>query len=186
MSAHQLIVGGQRSGKSRHAEQLGLAWLEAGAGRSVTLLATALALDEEMRARIRHHRDRRPPAFATHEEPLALCAALATLDAPQRLIVVDCLTLWLTNWLMPANAQPDSAGWQSECAALLQLLPKLRSPVVFVSNEIGWGLSPLSRELRDFVDELGRLNQAVAGCCDQLTLMVAGQAWSRPVQEKRS
>jgi adenosylcobinamide kinase / adenosylcobinamide-phosphate guanylyltransferase len=112
-----------------------------------------------------------------------LSAALAQIDDASTLIVVDCLTLWLTNWLMPAQGAPHPDHWAVERAALLELLPRLASPVVFVSNEVGWGISPLGREVRHFVDELGRLNQDVARRCARLTLMVAGQAWTRPVEE---
>jgi adenosylcobinamide kinase/adenosylcobinamide-phosphate guanylyltransferase len=181
MSAHQLIVGGQRSGKSRHAERLALRW-QASGGR-VVVIATALAADDEMRARIAHHRAARPAGFETVEAPLALAAALGALDGDRTLVVVDCLTLWLVNWLMPMDGTPDVVGWQAERAALLATLPRLRSPVVFVSNEVGWGVSPLGREVRDYIDELGRLNQDVARRCGQLTLMVAGQAWTRPVED---
>ncbi|MDR7272540.1 adenosylcobinamide kinase/adenosylcobinamide-phosphate guanylyltransferase [Pelomonas saccharophila] len=178
MSAHELIVGGQRSGKSRRAEKLALAW----PGR-VVVIATALAADAEMRERIAHHRASRPAGFETLEAPLALSAALQQTDDAAALVVVDCLTLWLVNWLMPVSGTPDAAGWQAERTALLGLLPRLQSRVVFVSNEVGWGVSPLGREVRDYVDELGRLNQDVARRCGQLTLMVAGQAWTRPVED---
>ncbi|KQV47316.1 hypothetical protein ASC95_24430 [Pelomonas sp. Root1217] len=178
MSAHELIVGGQRSGKSRQAEKLALAW----PGR-VVVIATALAADEEMRERIAHHRASRPAGFTTLEVPLALSAALQQADDANTLVIVDCLTLWLVNWLMPMNGAPDAAGWQAERAALLDLLPRLKSRVVFVSNEVGWGVSPLGREVRGYIDELGRLNQDVARLCGRLTLMVAGQAWTRPVEE---
>lgn len=181
MSAHELIVGGQRSGKSRQAERLALRW-QAGDGR-VTVVATALAADDEMRERIQHHRATRPAGFDTIEAPLVLSAALQQADNPGRLLVVDCLTLWLTNWLMPMNGAPDTSGWQAERATLLDLLPRLQSPVVFVSNEVGWGVSPLGREVRDYVDELGRLNQDITRRCGRLTLMVAGQAWTRPVED---
>lgn len=181
MSPHELIVGGQRSGKSRRAERLALGWQDRGG--QVAVIATARAADDEMRERIAHHRATRPAGFETIEAPLALSAALAEADLPDRLIVVDCLTLWLVNWLMPASGAPDAAGWQAERAALLDLLPRLSSPIVFVSNEVGWGVSPLGREVRDYVDELGRLNQDVARRCARLTLMVAGQAWTRPVEE---
>ncbi len=180
-SAHELIVGGQRSGKSRHAESLALRW----SGR-VAVVATALAADDEMRARIAHHRATRPAGFETIEAPLHLSAALRQADDANTLLVVDCLTLWLVNWLMPmepVGGAPHAAGWAAERAALLDLLPRLASPVVFVSNEVGWGVSPLGREARHYVDELGRLNQDVARLCGRLTLMVAGQAWTRPVEE---
>jgi len=178
---HQLIVGGQRSGKSRHAEKLAQDWLSQAAGRQVTVLATALALDEEMQARITRHQADRPAGFATVEAPLALTAALQANAAAERLILVDCLTLWLTNWLMPISGRPDLCAWEAERQALLLALPTLPGRIVFVSNEVGWGVSPMSREARFFVDELGRLNQAVAARCQDLTLMVAGQAWTRPL-----
>ncbi|MEJ6000602.1 bifunctional adenosylcobinamide kinase/adenosylcobinamide-phosphate guanylyltransferase [Paucibacter soli] len=185
MAAHQLIVGGQRSGKTRHAEAVALRWLAAAPEHGVCVLATALAWDEEMRQRIARHRADRPARFDTVEVPLALSQALRAQSAPGRLLLVDCLTLWLTNWLMPMHGQPDRRGWEAERSAMLDALPALTSPVIFVSNETGWGVSPLGREVREFVDELGRLNQAVAGRCQDLTLMVAGQAWTRPVHQER-
>lgn len=182
--AHHLVVGGQRSGKSRHAEGLARAWLDRDPARhAVTVVATARAGDDEMRARIERHRRDRPAGFATVEEPLGLAAVLATHSTPGRLLLVDCLTLWLTNALMPAQPTTGLAGrWPRERALLLELLPRLPGPVVLVSNEVGWGVSPLSREVRDFIDELGRLNQDIARRCATLTLMVAGQPWSRPVE----
>jgi adenosylcobinamide kinase/adenosylcobinamide-phosphate guanylyltransferase len=176
---HRLIVGGQRSGKSRHAERLAQGWLAEAPEHKVTVLATALALDEEMRVRIAQHRQQRPADFDTVEAPLALTETLQAIAAPQRLILVDCLTLWLTNWLMPIDGAPDLAGWQRERQALLDALPRLASPLIFVSNEVGWGVSPMTSEARFYVDELGRLNQAVATRCERLTLMVAGQPWTR-------
>lgn len=180
---HRLIVGGQRSGKSRHAEALGQAWLRASADHGVTVVATALAADDEMRERIERHRQARPAGFDTVEAPLGLAAALRERASPQRLLIVDCLTLWLTNWLMPVGGMSQAAAWRDECEALLGMLGGLPSPVVFVSNEVGWGIVPLSREVREYVDELGRLNQAVAQRCSKLTLMVAGQAWTREVAD---
>lgn len=182
MSAgHHLIVGGQRSGKSRQAERLAQAWLRESEAHSVTVVATALAFDDEMCERIRRHQQERPVGMATVEAPLRLAEALHAQAAPGRLLLVDCLTLWLTNWLMPAEGQADLAAWRAEREALLAVLPALPSPVVFVSNEVGWGIVPMSSEVRAFVDELGWLNQVVAQRCDQVTLMVAGQAWTRPV-----
>ncbi|WAC73122.1 bifunctional adenosylcobinamide kinase/adenosylcobinamide-phosphate guanylyltransferase [Roseateles sp. SL47] len=180
MAAHQLIVGGQRSGKSRQAERLAQRWL-ATPGHQVSIIATALAHDEEMRQRIAHHQAERPKGFETLEEPLQLSEALRQHASPRRLLVVDCLTLWLTNWLMPMTGEPRLEDWRTECAALQQLLPSLSSPVIFVSNEVGWGVMPMGREVRAYVDELGRLNQLVARQCAELTLMVAGQPWTRPV-----
>ncbi|MBT9455859.1 MAG: bifunctional adenosylcobinamide kinase/adenosylcobinamide-phosphate guanylyltransferase [Burkholderiaceae bacterium] len=184
MPDHHLIVGGQRSGKSRQAESLALAWLRADAAHRVTVVATAMAHDEEMQQRIARHRQDRPAGFATIEAPLDLAAALAQAAAPGRLLIVDCLTLWLTNWLMPISGRADQAGWQQARQDLMDALPALASPVLFVSNEVGWGIVPMSLEVREFVDELGRLNQQVAERCAKLTLMVAGQAWTREVEAK--
>ena len=175
---HHLIVGGQRSGKSGQAERLALA-----AGLEVCVIATAQAGDQEMAERIAHHRAMRPAAFGTVESPLALAEVLRTEARPGRLLLVDCLTLWLTNWLMPLQGPSDLHAWQRERQALLDLMPDLPSPLILISNEVGWGVSPMSREARFFVDELGRLNQAVASRCRTLTLMVAGQPWSRTVIE---
>ncbi|MDI1258374.1 bifunctional adenosylcobinamide kinase/adenosylcobinamide-phosphate guanylyltransferase [Aquabacterium sp.] len=181
MPEHHLIVGGQRSGKSRQAERLAQAWLRQSEAHSVTVVATALAFDDEMRERIQRHQQERPVGMATAEAPLRLAETLRAQALPGRLLLVDCLTLWLTNWLMPAEGQADLTAWRAERGALLAVLPHLPSPVVFVSNEVGWGIVPMSREVRAFVDELGWLNQAVAQRCGQVTLMVAGQAWTRPV-----
>lgn len=182
-SPHHLVVGGQRSGKSRHAEALARRWRDGGAERGVVVVATALAGDDEMRARIERHQRERPAGFSTVEAPLNLAQALRQASAPGRLLLVDCLTLWLTNWLMPLSGQPDHQAWEAEREALLATLPTLASPVVFVSNEVGWGVVPLGREMRRFVDELGWLNQAVARRCAQLTLVVAGQPWTRAVSD---
>jgi adenosylcobinamide kinase / adenosylcobinamide-phosphate guanylyltransferase len=178
---HHLIVGGQRSGKSRHAERMAQQWLAASAEHRVTVVATAVAWDDEMRERIARHQADRPVTMATVEEPLALSRVLREQAQPGRLLLVDCLTLWLTNWLMPAQGSADMAAWRAEREAMLATLADLASPVVFVSNEVGWGVIPMSCEVRAFVDELGRLNQDVALRCADLTLMIAGQAWTRPV-----
>ncbi len=183
-SAHHLIVGGQRSGKSGHAERLAASWLAQAPGREVVVVATAQAWDDEMRARIARHQADRPAGWCTVEEPLQLTRVLLQEAASHRLLLVDCLTLWLTNWLMPMDGQPDLLAWRAECEALIDALHRSPSTVVLISNEVGWGVIPLSSEVRAFVDELGRLNQAVARCCGELTLMVAGQAWTRPVEAR--
>ena len=175
---HELILGGQRSGKSRCAEARAQAWLAGDPGRSALLIATARPLDDEMRVRIERHRlDRaaRLPEMATLEEPVALGQALRANAKPQRLIVVDCLTLWLTNLLMPQRGQSfDDAALGRARDAVLDALRSAPEPVVLVSNEIGLGVAPLGAETRHFVDELGRLHQAVAEVCSRVTLMVAG------------
>ena len=179
---HHLIIGGQRSGKSRQAERLAQSWLRQSDQHEVTVVATALAFDDEMRQRILRHQQDRPVGMASVEAPMALADALREHAVPGRLLLVDCLTLWLTNWLMPAQGVADMQAWRAEREALLTVLPSLPSPVVFVSNEVGWGIVPMSREVREFVDELGWLNQAVAQRCAEITLMVAGQPWTRSVQ----
>jgi len=174
---HHLVLGGQRSGKSRRAEALAAAWLDA-PGREAVLVATASGGDAEMAERIAtHRRDRaeRVPGLATVEEPRALAAALRGCGAPQRLVIVDCLTLWLTNLLMPlTGAAVDPDTLTSAIDDLSLALRTSPGPVVLVSNEIGLGLTPLSREARRFVDELGRLHQRIAADCADVTLMVAG------------
>ncbi|URI11728.1 bifunctional adenosylcobinamide kinase/adenosylcobinamide-phosphate guanylyltransferase [Aquincola tertiaricarbonis] len=175
---HELILGGQKSGKSRTAEARAAAWLQAGAGREATLVATALAGDEEMDRRIQRHREERAarvPGLATVEVPRALPEAVQQLAAPQRLLVVDCLTLWLTQLAMPLHGPAaDEAALAAQRSALCRALAQAGGPVVLVSNEIGLGVAPMSREARRFIDALGLLHQAVAAACSRVTLMVAG------------
>lgn len=177
----ELILGGQRSGKSRRAELLAQNWLAQSPSHEAVLIATGQPWDDEMRARIaRHQADRaeRVPGMRTHEEPLALPEALGRCSNPHTLVVVDCLTLWLTNWLMPAeNNQSNKPLWQQLRglnAMLSGAITLATGPVILVGNEIGLGVIPMGRETRDFVDELGRLNQEVAARCTHVTLMVAG------------
>ena len=175
----EFILGGQRSGKSRRAELLARAWLAGAPERRAVMAATGQAWDEEMRDRIaRHQADRavRVPGMVTVEEPLALAEALRRHSDPHTLIVVDCLTLWLTNLMMPADpacalgeAAVIAAG-EDLCAAIAAA----PGPVVLVGNEIGLGVIPMGREVRAFVDALGRLNQQVAASCQRVTLMAAG------------
>ena len=179
----ELIVGGQKSGKTRRAEQAARDWMDAGPGRSAVYLATGQAWDAEMRARIaRHQLDRaqRVPGMHTVEAPRQLAQALQQHSQPQTLVVVDCLTLWLTNWLMPApeldieSKMAESQDWQAQRALFLDVLPQCPGPVVVVGNEIGMGVIPMGQEVRAFVDALGRLNQDVAQVCSRATLMAAG------------
>lgn len=178
MVGHELILGGARSGKSRCAEGRAAAWLAQHPHHRATLVATALAGDDEMAARIARHRlDRaaRVPGLATVEEPLAPGAVLRRLADPRHLLVLDCLTLWLTQCLLPPPGLPvDEATWPRERAALLAALQDHPSPVLLVSNEIGLGVLPLAREARACVDALGHLHQDLARLCPRVTLMVAG------------
>lgn len=174
----EFILGGQRSGKSRCGEQRAARWLAAHPSHRATLLATAEGGDDEMRERIaRHQQDRRErvPALTAEEVGLDLAGAVRRLGAPDTLLLVDCLTLWLTRWLMPMEgSSAGSEGWPVALDHLVSALKASPSPVVLVSNEIGMGLAPLSREARRYVDELGRLHQQVAAVCPNATLMVAG------------
>ena len=179
----ELILGGQKSGKSRRAELLAREWLAASAQNRAVLIATAQPWDDEMRTRIaRHQADRaqRVPGMATVEEPLALAEALARHSHVDVLVVVDCLTLWLTNLLMPVSGdnfklnKPLATVELSWLAPLLIAIENAPGSVVLVGNEIGLGVIPLGAEVRAFVDALGQLNQAVAGACARVTLMAAG------------
>lgn len=174
---HELVLGGCKSGKSRCAEQRASDWL-ASPQRAACLIATALPGDGEMRERIARHRAdraRRVPALGTVEEPIALAKAIAEHSDEHRLLIVDCLTLWLTNLLMPMEG-PSMGGdaWAAQEQGLIEALRCARGPVVLVSNEIGWGVSPLGAEARRFVDTLGMLHQRVASACSHVTLMAAG------------
>ena len=184
---HELILGGQRSGKSRRAESLAVDWLAASPNHRAVFIATAQPWDDEMRQRIsRHQQDRaeRLPGMRTVEEPLLLAEAIQQHSQPSTLIVVDCLTLWLTNWTMPASEPTALPGSEknrpfrhtpyTSIAMLLEAIDAAPGPVVLVSNEIGLGVIPLGREVRAYVDALGRLNQDVAKACQRVTLMAAG------------
>jgi adenosylcobinamide kinase/adenosylcobinamide-phosphate guanylyltransferase len=157
-----LVLGGARSGKSRHAEEL-----IAAAGGKPVYIATAQALDEEMRRRIAAHRARRGEGWTTVEAPLELAHALGALD-PGGPALVDCLTLWLSNAML---AKRDLAR---ECNALIDALEACAAPVVAVSNEVGMGIVPDTALGRAFRDAQGILNQRVAALADRVVLIAAG------------
>jgi adenosylcobinamide kinase / adenosylcobinamide-phosphate guanylyltransferase len=160
-----LILGGARSGKSALAERLAHE-----SGQAVIYIATAQARDAEMAARIAHHRDRRPAHWQSVEEPLALANALRAYARPDRCVLVDCLTLWLSNLLGDA----DDKRFVRECEALLDVLPALPGELLFVSNEVGLGVVPMGELTRRFVDEAGRLHQAMAASCERVLFVAAG------------
>ncbi|HVK99062.1 MAG TPA: bifunctional adenosylcobinamide kinase/adenosylcobinamide-phosphate guanylyltransferase [Dongiaceae bacterium] len=159
-----LILGGARSGKSALAEQRARA-----SGKRVVYVATAEARDGEMSNRIGHHRQRRPADWQTVEEPLHLAQALREHQQLDTLILVDCLTLWLSNLL----CREDDALLQQEKAALLDHLAT-NPDLILVSNETGLGVVPLGELSRRFVDEAGWLHQATAAQARRVTLVVAG------------
>ncbi len=168
----ELVLGGQRSGKSHHAEQRAQAWLAADPAHRVVFVATAEAGDGEMASRIdRHRADRaaRLPRADTVEEPRALSATIAARSDARTLLVVDCLTLWLAN-LYPTD--DADIAWKTE--TLAGVVAAAAGPVVLVSNEIGLGVVPMGRETRAYVDALGRINQRMAALCERVVLVVAG------------
>ena len=171
----ELILGGARSGKSREAERRA-----ADSCLAVTVIATAEALDDEMLARIRRHQADRPAAWRTVEAPVALADTLRRETAPGRCVIVDCLTLWLSNLLAEAHTLPagttadDLPLFRRERDALLAALPTLPGRVILVANEVGLGLVPETPLGRLFRDEAGRLNQAVAALCPRVVFVAAG------------
>lgn len=179
LARSELILGGQRSGKSRRAEQLACDWLAASPGHRAVLVATGQAWDDEMRQRIaRHQADRaqRVPGLSTVEAPREVADALRRASDERTLVVVDCLTLWLTHLTMPMDpAQAlDETAVVAAGEALCVAIGAAPGPVVLVGNEIGLGVIPMGAETRRFVDALGRLNQRVAAVCERVTFMAAG------------
>lgn len=177
----ELILGGARSGKSLLAEQRARECAE-NSGLKVIYVATAQALDGEMSRRVAHHRERRPAEWGCVEEPQHLPQRLHELAAADTCLLVDCLTLWLSNLLFAGRAATQAeAGEAIDCpllgeqtAALVEALPQLPGRIILVSNEVGWGIVPMHPVSRLFTDEQGRLNQRVAAVCDQVTLVAAG------------
>jgi adenosylcobinamide kinase/adenosylcobinamide-phosphate guanylyltransferase len=177
MAYTELILGGQKSGKSRRAEAAAHDWLQGAAGRDAVLIATGQPHDAEMRERIaRHQRDRaaRVPGLRTVEAPLQLAEAIAAHSAPGTLVVADCLTLWLTNWLLPAHGSPRADEVAAAIEALEMAVCDARGPLLLVGNEIGLGVIPMGRDVRAFVDALGGLNQRMAAACSRVVFMAAG------------
>jgi adenosylcobinamide kinase / adenosylcobinamide-phosphate guanylyltransferase len=173
-SRKTLVIGGARSGKSAWAERQAAA-----AQCPVTVVVTGQALDGEMAERIALHRAQRPAHWRTVEAPLALAGALQREARSDGLLVVDCLTLWLTNLLL-AEGFDDTAVWRPsatyrrEVDALLDGLPALPGQVLLIGNEVGHGIVPMGALNRVFVDENGRLHQALAQRCDAVRFVMAG------------
>lgn len=178
---NELILGGARSGKSRHAEQRALDAARQD-GLKVVYIATAESRDGEMARRIAHHRERRPADWGCIEEPLHLAARLRELATPDTCILIDCLTLWLSNLIFAGQAAAQAEACEAiscpifacEIAALIETLPQLPGRIILVSNEVGWGIVPMHPVSRLFADEQGRLNQRVAAVCQRVTLVAAG------------
>jgi adenosylcobinamide kinase/adenosylcobinamide-phosphate guanylyltransferase len=162
-----LIIGGCRSGKS--AEALRMA--EALEADRRLFVATCRPYDAEMRTRIERHRRARDASWETLEVPLALSAALETHNDRRHVILVDCLTLWITNLML--DAQPEDAV-TAQISGLTQALKAMRCPVILVANEVGQGIVPENPMARRFRDWAGMVNQQVAACADQVMWMMAG------------
>ena len=167
MAAHDtgsvLVLGGARSGKSRFAENLVLS-----TGLRRHYVATGRAWDEEMQARIAKHREDRGPDWNTIEEPLDLTFALKTLDRPGEVVLVDCLTLWVTNLMM------EGRDMATEFRALAEFVTHAQARIVFVSNEVGLGIVPENRMAREFRDHAGRLHQLIAEVAKEVYFIAAG------------
>ena len=158
-----LVLGGARSGKSRYAEAV----IER-AAETALYIATGTAGDSAMAARIAHHRARRGPRWTTIEEPIAVAALLATEARPDRPILVDCLTLWLSNVLLAGR------DVEADCEELLEALKNLAGPAVLVANEVGLGIVPDNDLAIQFRDHAGRLNQRIAALAGRVVFMAAG------------
>jgi adenosylcobinamide kinase/adenosylcobinamide-phosphate guanylyltransferase len=164
----ELILGGVRSGKSRLAEKLAKA-----SGLAVTCIATARVGDEAMRQRVEEHRRRRSGEWGLVEEPLALAGTLRQHAEEKRCLIVDCLTLWLTQLL----CETDVNRLRQERDELLETLPHLPGHIILIGNETNMGVLPMGELSRLYCDEAGRLHQELAGLCDRVILMVAGLPW---------
>ena len=165
MTPHRrvLVLGGARSGKSRMAQQ----WAGS-ASETRILLATAQAFDDEMSARIAHHRSTRDASWQTKETPLDLTEAVRANACPGKVVLVDCLTMWLSNIMLDGR----DAGRETD--RLVDALKSVEGPVLLVSNEVGQGIVPATALGRSFRDEQGRLNQRIAEVCDAVVFVAAG------------
>lgn len=165
-----LVLGGARSGKSSFAESLALA-----TEKKVFYVATATAGDNEMQQRIARHQQSRPQIWQLIEEPLKLSEVFEKIDTEECFFIIECMTLWLSNWL----CADDGNGFIKEKEGFLKIIQQAQSEqsnldIVIVSNEVGSGIVPLGELSRQFVDEAGWLNQALARIADRVTLVAAG------------
>lgn len=161
-----LITGGARSGKSRFAEQLAL-----GFGSPLGYLATGSAGDTEMASRIARHQARRGDAWQTLEEPLDLVGVLAGHDGYFRAVLIDCVTLWLSNLLLKCD---DASRVLTDVRALIAAFPALKTPLILVSNEVGMGIIPENRLARVFCDLSGESNELIAQAADEVYVTFSG------------
>jgi adenosylcobinamide kinase/adenosylcobinamide-phosphate guanylyltransferase len=163
------ILGGARSGKSTYAEKLATE-----SSLPVTYIATAQIYDDEFKQRVQQHQDRRPKNWQLVEAPHYLSPAMKANNHEGCSLIVDCLTLWLAQCICPECAPPEGVDWARERAAFLKILSILQGNIILVSNEVGMGIVPLGEINRQFQDEQGRLNQAIASIADEVIFVAAG------------
>ncbi|WP_349431814.1 bifunctional adenosylcobinamide kinase/adenosylcobinamide-phosphate guanylyltransferase [Methylomarinum sp. Ch1-1] len=165
----ELVLGGARSGKSRYAERQALA-----EDKAVIYVATAEVGDDEMQSRIARHRADRPEHWLTVEEPIRLADTIKLYTTDDSCLLIDCLTLWLSNVLFDRRGGLQFERFQQEKSALLSVLQRTSGRIIMVSNEVGHGVVPMQKNTRRFVDEAGRLHQDIARICDRVVLVTAG------------
>jgi len=165
----EFILGGARSGKSRFAEQQATA-----SNKEVYYIATAAAGDGEMSQRIKQHQQQRPSHWSTVEEQINLAATLKQHDHSNRIFLVDCLTLWLSNILFADSTQANEPRFKYEKQQLIETLPRLQADVILVSNEVGQSITPINAMARRFIDEAGRLHQDISPLSQRVSFVTAG------------
>ena len=166
----RLILGGARSGKSRYAEKIAKS-----IDKKVCYIATATEGDYEMAQRIAHHQATRPAHWELFEEPLQLSETLKKIEKRGGVILIDCVTLWLSNWLCMLQEHPEKLNlWEMEKKSLLEYLATSKSDILIVSNEVGSGIVPMGELSRQFADNAGWLNQSLSRVAEQVVLVVAG------------
>lgn len=165
----ELVLGGARSGKSRYAEQQAIK-----SGKQVIYIATAEAGDTEMQKRINIHRQDRPQDWETVEEPIRLAEIIKKYDNQQNYLLVDCLTLWLSNILFNKQGELQQAIFEKQTNELLAVLDNFSGQIILVTNEVGLGIIAIDKMTRRFVDEAGFLHQKIAALSDKVVFITAG------------
>lgn len=167
----ELVLGGARSGKSCYAEKQATA-----SGKQVIYIATAEAADSEMQTRIKRHRQDRPQHWQTIEEPIKLAEVIQQKNGTEFCLLIDCLTLWLTNILFDKQGNIQQAVFEKETTALFDTLSTYSGQIILVTNEIGQGVVAMDKMTRRFVDEAGLLHQKIAAMSNKVVLVTAGIA----------
>lgn len=165
----EFILGGARSGKSRYAEKLAI-----DSAKKVIYIATAEAGDSEMQVRINRHRQQRPQHWITIEEPIKLAEVINQHNGEDYCLLVDCLTLWLSNIMFDKQGQVDQQVFETQLDALLECLQLVSGQIILVSNELGLGVVAMEKMTRRFVDESGLLHQQIAQLSDKVVFVTAG------------